>query len=135
MATVQDHPPAASMTSLVGGIIDDAQELITQQLTLFRTEIKMELRKAQEAAIILAIGAAVLLMGVFILELMLPLLLNWIWPAVPLWVCFAIIGGIHTIAGAILLYVAIQQFRSVHAVPERSVEALKENLQWTTHLK
>ena len=135
MATVQDHPPASSMTSLVGGIIDDAQELITQQLALFRTEIRAEFRKAQEAAIMLAIGIGVLLIGVLILELMLPLLLNWLWPAVPLWACFAIVGGIHTIAGVILLVVAIKDFRAVHAVPERSVEALRENLQWTTHLK
>jgi len=135
MATVQDHPPASSMTSLVGGIINDAQELITQQLTLFRTEIRAEFRKAQEAVIVLAIGIGVLLIGVLVLELMLPLLLNWLWPAVPLWVCFAIVGGIHTVAGAILLVMAIKQFRAVHAVPERSVEALRENLQWTTHLK
>jgi uncharacterized membrane protein YqjE len=135
MATVQDHPPASSMTSLVGGIIGDAQELITQQLTLFRSEIREEFRKAQEAAILLAIGIGVLLIGVLILELMLPLLLNWLWPAVPLWACFAVIGGIHTVAGIILLVVAIKQFRAVHAVPEQSVEALRENLQWTTHLK
>ena len=135
MATVQDHPPASSMTSLVGGIIHDAQDLIAQQLALFRTEIRAEFRKAQEAAIILAIGIGVVLIGVLILELMLPLLLNWLWPAVPLWACFAIIGGIHTIAGVILLVVAIKDFRAVHAVPERSVEALRENLQWTTHLK
>ncbi|HLW66202.1 MAG TPA: phage holin family protein [Gemmataceae bacterium] len=135
MAMVQDHPPAASMTSLVGGIIGDAEELIKQQLTLFRSEIREEFRKAQEAAIMLAIGVGVLLIGVLILELMLPLLLNWLWPVIPLWVCFAIIGGIHTIAGIILLMVAIKDFRAVHAVPERSVEALRENLQWTTHLK
>jgi uncharacterized membrane protein YqjE len=135
MATVQDHPPASSMTSLVGGIINDAQDLITQQLALFRTEIRAELRKAQEAAIMLAIGIGVLLIGVLILELMLPLLLNWLWPAVPLWACFAIVGGIHSVAGVILLVVAIKQFRAVHAVPEQSVEALRENLQWTTHLK
>ena len=123
------------MTSLVGGIINDAQELVTQQLALFRTEIRAEVRKAQEAAIMLAIGIGVLLIGVLILELMLPLLLNWLWPAVPLWACFAIIGGIHTVAGIILLAVAIKRFRAVHAVPEQSVDALRENLQWTTHLK
>jgi hypothetical protein len=135
MATVQDHPPASSLTSLVGGIISDAQELITQQLALFRTEIRAEYRKAQDAVIVLAIGIGVLLIGVLILELMLPLLLNWLWPLVPLWACFAIVGGIHTIAGVILLVVAIKDFRAVHALPERSVEALRENLQWTTHLK
>src|SRR5262245_53651759 len=129
MAIAQDHPPGASITALVGGIINDAQELIEQQLALFRSEIKAEVRKAQEAAIILAIGVGILLIGVLILELMLPLLLNWLWPAVALWACFAIVGGIHTCAGVVLLYVAIKQFRSVHAVPERSVEALKENLQ------
>src|SRR5262249_35467973 len=135
MATARDHTPRLSVTSLVGGIINDAQALIAQQLALFRSEIKAEVRKAQEAALVLAVGIGVLLIGVLILELMLPLLLNWLWPSVPLWACFAVVGGIHTCAGAVLLYLAIKQLRSVHAVPERSVEALKENLQWTTHPK
>ena len=135
MATIRNHTTSGSMSSLVGGIIGDAQDLIAQQLALFRSEIKAEVRKAEEAALVLAIGIGVLLIGVLILELMLPLLLNWLWPAVALWACFAIVGGIHTCAGVVLLYLAIKQFRSVHAVPEQSVEALKENLQWTSHPK
>jgi len=45
--------------SLVGGIITDAQDLIKQQLALFRTEIRTELRQAKTAAISLGIGVAV----------------------------------------------------------------------------
>lgn len=43
-------PPGAepSVTSLLSGIVNDAQELIKQQLLLFRHELKDDVNKARE---------------------------------------------------------------------------------------
>lgn len=43
--------PDSSLTSLVAGIIKDVQELLKQQLSLFREEVKDDVRKTKEAAI------------------------------------------------------------------------------------
>src|SRR5919204_42605 len=50
-----DSPPA-SMSSLVGGIISDAQQLIRQELLLARREVQQEVNKAKMAALSLAAG-------------------------------------------------------------------------------
>ena len=42
--------PEPSMASLVGGIVNDAQALIKQELALAKREVTDELNKAKEAA-------------------------------------------------------------------------------------
>jgi hypothetical protein len=117
---------------LVADIINDAQELIRQQLLLFRQEIRSDIRKAREAAVCLAAGAGVTLIAGLLLLLMLPLLLNWLVPAIPLWGCFGIVGGVAAVAGAGLLYAGAKQIQSVTPLSDQAAEALKETLQWTT---
>jgi len=57
------HTDDTSMTSLVRGIIDDAQELIKQQFALFKAEVREDSRKTQEATTILGTGALLSLAG------------------------------------------------------------------------
>jgi len=42
-----------SLTGLVTGIINDAQELLKQQVALFKQEVKDDIRKTKEAAVAL----------------------------------------------------------------------------------
>jgi uncharacterized protein YacL len=51
-------------------------------------------------------------------------------PAMPLWVCFLIVGAIVAALGAGLTYSAWNEFRTVTA--DQSVKALEENLEWKT---
>src|SRR5690348_8377647 len=132
MPTTLQDPPPASMTSLVSGIISDAQELVKQQLALFRAEIKEDLRKTKEASLFLAFGAGVALLGGLVLNLAIPLLLNWAWPQLPLWAAFAIVGSVEAAIGAALIIKAVERFKTVNPLPEQTVEGLKENLRWTT---
>src|SRR5581483_1882919 len=89
------HEP--SITGLVGGIINDAQELLKQQLALFKQEVKDDVRKTKEAVTSLAIGVSVLAIGGIFLCFMLVYLLNWIFPSLPLWCCYGIIGLIFAV--------------------------------------
>lgn len=132
MAIDLDSPPGLSMTALVKDIIDDAQELIRQQLQLFRQEIRADVLKVRDAAMFLALGVGVTLIGGFLLMVMLPLLLNWLVPTIPLWGCFGIIGVVAAAIGVGLLFAAVKQIESVKPLSDQSAEALKENLQWTT---
>jgi hypothetical protein len=128
-------PPDPSVTALVQGIINDAQELFKQQLALTRREIHDDLRKVRNAAIPLGIGLGVAVVGSVMVFITLPLLLHWLWPALPLWAAFAIGGGFFAALGGIMSYAAIKKFQAFNPLPDQSFEVLKENVQWITNPK
>ena len=128
-------PPDRSVTTLVTGIIADAQHLIQQQLAMFRQEIRDDLRKSRDAALALGAGIGITLIGSALLLITLPLLLHWAAPELPLWACFAIVGGVLTALGGVLVYAGVKKFESFNPLSEKSIEAFKENLKWTTSPK
>jgi hypothetical protein len=124
---VQSEAP--SMASLVGGIIQDAQRLVRQEVALARREMQVELDKAKTASAALAIGAGVAMIGAVFLCLMVVFLLHEL-GHLPLWAGFLIVGGVLAIGGAIALYAGIQQARTISVVPPQTAETLQENVQW-----
>jgi VIT1/CCC1 family predicted Fe2+/Mn2+ transporter len=115
-----------SMTSLVTGIINDAQELIKQQIHMLRHEIKEDFRKTKEATMSLAVGAGVCLLAVVYL-------LNW--AGLLLWVSYLIVGGVFLIVGGVLAYLGKKKFDSFNPLPDETAQALKENVEWITKPK
>jgi hypothetical protein len=125
-----------SLTALVTGIINDVQELLKQQLSLFRQEVKDDVRKTKEAAISLSAGIGILVVGGIFIGLMLVYLLNWAFPAaLPVWLCYGIIGGLMLLGGGALLYAGKRRLASFNPLPDQSVEALRENVQWIMNPK
>lgn len=120
-----------TMTSLVRGIVDDAQDLIRQQFTLLKVEVQQDMRKTSEAATSLAVGLAVCLIGLILLSFMLVYLLHAAFLDVPLWVWFGVVGGGITAIGVGLAVIAIVKFRSFNPLPDETAKALEENLAWT----
>jgi uncharacterized membrane protein YqjE len=131
MATNLQTGSEQSLTSVVTGIVGDFQELIKQQLALFKAELKQDLRRTREASISLVCGVALLGLGSVLLCFMAVHLLFWAFgPNLPLWACYLIVGGLLAAAGGGLTYFAWTSFRSVTA--EQSVQSLEENLEWKT---
>jgi Na+/melibiose symporter-like transporter len=127
MATEREYD--ASVSALLSGIVGDAQDLVRKEIALARQEIREEITAAKEAATALAIASAVLALGGLFLLVTLALgladLLNW-----PTWAGFGIVGLVFGIAGAILLSSARQKMKQINPVPERTVETMKENIEW-----
>jgi hypothetical protein len=122
-----------SLSVLMTGIVNDAQELMKQQLTLFKHELKRDLQQTKEATASLVIGAGVTLVGVVLLCFMLVYLLNWRFPQhLELWACYLIVGGALTLLGGVLTAMGWRQLRPENILPQQSAEALKENLEWKT---
>lgn len=125
----------ASLTSLVTGIVSDAQELVKQQFALFKHEVKEDLHKTLQAAIALGIGVGVALVGGLSLWLAIVFILFWAFPVVPLWGWFAIVGALFLVAGALIFYAGKAKLESFNPLPDQSAEALRENVQWITRPK
>jgi hypothetical protein len=125
-------PSEPSLSSLVSGIIADFQKLIGQQLAMLRQELREDLHKTLVGARALIAGLVIVLVGGVFLLLMLPLLLHWAVPTLPLWACLGIMGGILLAVGGACIYAAYRTFESFNPLSDKSVEAFKENMQWTT---
>lgn len=122
-----DNQPTVS--ALVGGIVNDAQQLIRQEVALAKREIKDELSKAKTAAVSAGICVGFLAVGGLLLAHMVALLITWAgnWPA---WVGYLITGAVVLITGAVLLFLAKNQASKIDVVPRQTVETMKENVQW-----
>jgi len=140
MATeVQTRPSDQSVTSLVGGIVSDVQDLVKQQMHLMRREIEEDIRKTTAAAALWVAGLGVLFLGAIALCLMLAHLLHWLTAppgfdqaTLPLWGCHAIVGVVLVIIGLCLVGAGKKAIASVHPLDNPATEALKENVQWLT---
>ena len=128
---------STSISSLVGGIVDDARQLVQQEVQLARREIQEEIHKAKAAALSFAVGAVVAALGGVFLAWMLVHLLFWatndLHQQFPLWACYGIVGVVFVITGAGLLYAARTKARDIHLVPPQTVQTLRENVQWIQH--
>jgi len=118
-----------SITSLVEGIVGDAQQLMRQELALARREMQDEWTKTKAAAAALGLGIVILALGGIFLCFMLVYLLNWL-TNMPLWGCYGIVGGLFTLIGAILLFTARNRATDISFVPQQTVETMRENVQW-----
>jgi len=136
MANETVSPPAEgqSVTGLVSGILHDAQELVKQQVALVRAELKADFQRTVNAAVLLAVGALILVPAAFLLCNMFVIMLVEL-AGLRVWASYGIVGGVFAVLGAILVLVGVQRFRSFNPLPDQSVEAIKENVRWMTNPK
>jgi hypothetical protein len=130
-ADLQTHNEP-SLTELVKGIIDDVQNLTKQQFTLLKQEIKEDMSKTRKAAMPMLVGGVVAFVGVLILAHALAILLYYL---VPPWAAYGIVGVVITGVGIGLFFAGEKQFASFNPLPDRSLEALKENVECLTNPK
>ena len=122
------HPSTEPSLTLIGGIINDARDLLRQEFTMAKLEVQDELRKTKAAAISLGIGVGVAAAGGFFLLFMVVYLLHAFTP-IPLWGCYGIVGGVLLLVGVIMLFKGKKTAEEIAIVPE-TVKTLKENATW-----
>jgi len=119
------------MASLVGGIVNDAQTLIKEEMALAKREVSDELHKARDAAIALGIGVGLTAVGGLLLSLMLVYLLQWASSErLNLWACYGIVGAALMVVGGGLLFLGKRRAGAVHLMPEQTMATMKDNVEW-----
>jgi hypothetical protein len=132
MATDLQPGTEPSLTSLIKGIVDDVQHLTKQQFALLKQELKEDTTKTAHAVVPMVVGLVVALVGGLLLAHALALGLNALF-TLPSWAGYLIAGGLITGIGAALVVAGLHKFRTFNPLPDRTVEALKENVQCLTH--
>jgi len=127
----QDSSPRSetSVATLIGGIVNDAKDLLINEFTIAKLEIQQEMRKTKSAALAFAVGAGVLGIGGLFLVLMcvhgLVVFLD-----IPLWGSYGLVGGLLFLVGAILLARGKQTAEQIDVIPPKTASTLRDNAQW-----
>lgn len=124
--------PEVKISTLVGGIAEDAQRLVLEQLKLFQVEIKNDVHRGVQALIPLFAGMMVVTSAMVLLGAGAAYGVSETWPQLPLWAAFAIVGGGIGLAGMGLIIWGAAVLNSIKLTPDKALEGLKENLQWKT---
>ena len=119
----------ASVATLIGGIVNDAKDLLLKEFTIAKLEMQQELRKTKSAVITLGVGAGIAAVGGLFLLMMcihgLVVLLD-----IPLWGAYGIVGAILVIVGSILLARGKQTAEQIEVVPPKTAATVQDTAQW-----
>lgn len=117
-----------SLPSLLSDLTRDTVELVRQEIALARAEMSLKIANAQTALTSVAIGAAILLAGLFIIlqavvnavEMILP-------PEVAPWLAPLIVGVGVAIIGFIMLKGGASKLTADNLMPHKTLDSLQRD--------
>ncbi len=123
-----EYDERTSIPTLIKGLLDDARDLIREELQLARAEIREEISALQTVTIAFAIAAVVGLLGAVLLSIALGGALAYFlrWPS---WTGYGIVAVLFLAAGWGLCLYARARLSDVRAIPNTTA-TMKENLAW-----
>jgi uncharacterized membrane protein YqjE len=116
-----------SVPEVLQNIVGNIQEIIRSEFNLAKIEIKQEAAQAKGPVIMWLIGGA---LGLYALAFLLLTAIFGMATVMPIWLAALIVGAVLAVISIALLSAAGKRLRQVHTVPERTIETLKENVQW-----
>ena len=127
-----DTAPAGedtSLSTLLGGIVNDLQDLLEDHLHLMKLEIEEDLQKSKDAMVPMAIGDALLVAAFIMLMAMMIGWLSWLMPAIPWFGWSGIVALVTAGFAGIFLLIAKRKWRLVNPIPERTLRTVKKTIQ------
>jgi NADH dehydrogenase FAD-containing subunit len=115
------------VASMVGGVIEDVQKLVRQEIALAQREVAQAWDKGKTAAALLAGALVLFIVGGGLLGIMLAKLLHDRLPNHE-WACFGIVGGLAALLGVALIYYGIRRINEVHVSLPQTAETLREDV-------
>jgi len=116
-----------SLTNLFQDIVRNVQEIMRSEVRLAKAEVREEAAKAKSSAILLGAGAASAGFAVLFLLLMIVYALTLVMPN---WAAALIVAVVLAITASVLLTTGTKRFKQIHPTPERTVQTIKENVEW-----
>jgi uncharacterized membrane protein YqjE len=118
----------ASLGELFKQLAQDSTVLVKQEVALAKAEMRENLKSMGKDVAFLAMGGAILLVGVLVLTAFLVALLG---DALDnYWLGALIVGLIYAIVGAVLLMKGKNNLQHDDLKPEQTIATLKEDKRW-----
>jgi hypothetical protein len=116
-----------SVSDVFQDILRNLQEMVRSEIRLAKVEILGEVKQAVSSAVWIAAGG-VAAMGAWIFLLWtLPYALATL---VSMWAATLIVALVMAAAAAALIVSGLRRAKRMNPIPERTVESVKENLEW-----
>jgi len=133
MATRTENESLPTLFSRLG---DDVMQLFNSQLALFKVEIKEEAGAYARSMTMIAIGAAITMVGFALLNVAIAFAVstlfaqaNFSQPA-SYALGFVVTGGFYVLVGAIVVMLMKNRLAKQDLVPQRTVAELRKDKQW-----
>ena len=112
------------MSGLFANLRQEATLLIKREVELARVEAPQKVGQIIRGAVALAIGGAVLFIGILFLMVSGP---YGLFNVVELWLAALIVGGVVLLVGVIMLLKGASNMKGLNLKPERTLETLKDD--------
>jgi uncharacterized membrane protein YqjE len=116
-----------SLSDVLQDIIRNVQEIVRSEVRLAKTEIRVEAAKAKSSALLLGAGGVAAIFATLFLLLVIVYALALVMPS---WAAALIVGAALAVVASVMLTAGIQRFKQIHPTPARTVETIKENVEW-----
>jgi uncharacterized membrane protein YqjE len=116
-----------SVADVLQDILRNLQEIVRSEVRLARVEIRDETRRAVSSGMWIAAGVVGALSAwMFLLWTVAYLLAT----RMSMWAATLVVAVVMACVGSVLLVGGIRRVKRIQPVPERTVESVKENLEW-----
>jgi cytochrome b len=128
MKTATQYDERTSIPGLIKGLLDDARDLVREEIQLARAEIREEVSALGAVAVAFAVAAVVGLLGAMLFSVALGGALAYFlrWPP---WAGYGLVALMFLAGGWGLCLYARGRLRTIRAIPN-TTETMKENLTW-----
>jgi hypothetical protein len=116
-----------SVSDVLQDILRNVQDMLRSEVRLAKAEIRLEATQAASSALWVTFGVVGVLSG----------WMFFLWTAayalaavVPMWAATLLIAAAMAGAGSVLIAAGLRRFTRITAMPERTIESLKENFEW-----
>jgi uncharacterized membrane protein YqjE len=116
-----------SFSEVLQDIVRHTQEIVRSEVRLAKVELREEVGKTKSSVVMLGAGAVTAFFASFFLLFMIVDALSLVMPS---WAAALIVAVVLAVAAAVMLSTGMKRYREIHAVPQRTVETVKENMEW-----
>jgi uncharacterized membrane protein YqjE len=111
-------------------IVRNLQDMVRSEIRLAKVEIREEARRAISSGIWIAVGTVGAVSAwIFLLWTLAYALAT----RMPMWAATLVVAVVMAAAAAVLIMGGIRNAKGIQPIPERTVESVKENLEWMKH--
>lgn len=121
--------PDRPLSGILRDVLTDLQEIVRSEVRLARAEVKEEAGKAASAGKLSIIGA---LLGLYAGGFLLLAIVRLLDTQMATWLSALLVALATGILGFALFSAGRKRLKDIKPKPEKTIESVKENLQWNT---